>query len=193
MIMKHRPHNSVSGFTIVELLIVIVVIGILAAITIVAYNGIQGRARDSQRVSDLKSIQKAIELHRIQTGAVPVSSASGLGAQSGWESSAREAKGEFLKPLVSNGVVSAVPVDPVNNATEDSMTAAAASNKYTYVYYVYPAGNSGCDPARGRYYVLGALSMTTTGNGPHASSPGFNCSGRDWQADFSWVTGGYEN
>ena len=34
-----------SGFTIVELLIVIVVIGILAAITIVAYNGIQERAR----------------------------------------------------------------------------------------------------------------------------------------------------
>ena len=34
-----------SGFTIVELLIVIVVIGILAAITIVAYNGIQSRAR----------------------------------------------------------------------------------------------------------------------------------------------------
>ncbi|MDN5275377.1 MAG: Fimbrial protein [Candidatus Saccharibacteria bacterium] len=34
-----------KGFTIVELLIVIVVIGILAAITIVAYNGIQNRAK----------------------------------------------------------------------------------------------------------------------------------------------------
>lgn len=38
-----------SGFTIVELLIVIVVIGILAAITIVAYNGVQQRARDMTR------------------------------------------------------------------------------------------------------------------------------------------------
>lgn len=36
-----------KGFTIVELLIVIVVIGILAAITIVAYNGIQNRAKDT--------------------------------------------------------------------------------------------------------------------------------------------------
>ena len=44
-----------SGFTIVELLIVVVVIAILAAITIVAYNGIQNRANDSVVQSDLKN------------------------------------------------------------------------------------------------------------------------------------------
>lgn len=43
----HTPPLRTPGFTIVELLIVIVVIAILAAITIVAYNGIQQRARDS--------------------------------------------------------------------------------------------------------------------------------------------------
>ena len=69
------------GFTIVELLIVIVVIAILAAITIVAYNGIQGRARDSQRVSDLKTIVKALEIYKTNNGtypnAVPTANASG--------------------------------------------------------------------------------------------------------------------
>ena len=45
-----------SAFTIVELLIVIVVIAILAAITIMAYNGIQSRARDSQRAQDIQTI-----------------------------------------------------------------------------------------------------------------------------------------
>jgi prepilin-type N-terminal cleavage/methylation domain-containing protein len=49
-----------AGFTIVELLIVIVVIGILAAITIVAYNGIQQRGRDSARRADVSSIKKLL-------------------------------------------------------------------------------------------------------------------------------------
>lgn len=51
-----------DGFTIVELLIVTVVIGILAAITIVAYNGIQDRARASALTSGFKSIDKAFRL-----------------------------------------------------------------------------------------------------------------------------------
>ncbi len=57
-----------SGFTIVELLIVIVVIAILAAISIVAYNGIQQRARDSQRSAEMASIEKALQLYYIDNG-----------------------------------------------------------------------------------------------------------------------------
>lgn len=50
--------KSISGFTIVELLIVIVVIAILAAISVVAYNGIQTRARDAARDTALSTLKK---------------------------------------------------------------------------------------------------------------------------------------
>ena len=56
-----------NGFTIVELLIVIVVIGILAAITIVAFNGVQERANSSTVRSDLGSIAKKVELFRVDS------------------------------------------------------------------------------------------------------------------------------
>lgn len=65
------------GFTIVELLIVIVIIGILAAITIVAYNGIQNRSYDTSIQSDLNNIAKIIQLEGIKNGDVyPMPTAS---------------------------------------------------------------------------------------------------------------------
>ena len=59
------------GFTIVELLIVIVVIGILAAITIVAYNGIQQRARITAVNSALSQSAKKIALYQVDNGSYP--------------------------------------------------------------------------------------------------------------------------
>ena len=56
------------GFTIVELLIVIVVIGILAAIVIVAYNGIQDRAQNNAKIQAAHQIAKAFESAVYQHG-----------------------------------------------------------------------------------------------------------------------------
>jgi len=64
-------HKQYSGFTIVELLIVIVVIAILAAISIVAYNGIQVRARNSQTASAVNAYKKALSLYVIDKGSYP--------------------------------------------------------------------------------------------------------------------------
>lgn len=56
-----------SGFTIVELLIVIVVIGILAAIVIVAFNGIQRSAAEASVKSDLAGMAKKLEEYKVRS------------------------------------------------------------------------------------------------------------------------------
>ena len=66
-----------AGFTIVELLIVIVVIAILATISIVAYNGIQNRSHDTAVQSDVSNFAKQIMLYQAEHGAYPGGGASG--------------------------------------------------------------------------------------------------------------------
>ena len=66
-----KSKENFFGFTIVELLIVVVVIGILAAITIVAYNGVQNRANDSRLDSDVSHIKTALEMYKTDNGTYP--------------------------------------------------------------------------------------------------------------------------
>lgn len=61
-----------QGFTIVELLVVIVVIGILAAISIIAYNGIQDRAQLTKSLAAVDSFEKALQMHKAETGSFPI-------------------------------------------------------------------------------------------------------------------------
>ncbi len=60
-----------KGFTIVELLIVIVVIGILAALVITTFTGIQRKARDTERTTDIKAIHSQLEAYYAQNGWYP--------------------------------------------------------------------------------------------------------------------------
>lgn len=68
--------QNLKGFTIVELLIVIVVIGILAAITIVAYSGIQNRARTSAVSGALTQTVKRLEVYAVDSTGYPLTLAT---------------------------------------------------------------------------------------------------------------------
>jgi len=63
--------NKQAGFTIVELLIVIVVIAILATITIVSFNGIQQRANAAVISNSIDSWEKAVRMAAIEGAALP--------------------------------------------------------------------------------------------------------------------------
>jgi len=69
--MGFKMYRNQKGFTIVELLIVVVVIAILAAITIVAYNGITSRTRQSIMQTDLQQTSKLIENYKTTNGSYP--------------------------------------------------------------------------------------------------------------------------
>lgn len=103
------------AFTIVELLIVIVVIGILAAITIVAYNGIQQRARDSKRVNDLAAIEKAFKLYGAETGNdFSIFSAGSGGTETGWFDTAYSPYVSIKAALEATNYLNGNIVDPKN-------------------------------------------------------------------------------
>lgn len=67
----HKRYQT--GFTIVELLIVIVVIGILASISVVAYRGMQNRAHDIAVQSDVRHFSQKLTLFQIDNGRYPTS------------------------------------------------------------------------------------------------------------------------
>lgn len=60
-----------KGFTLIEILIVVAIIGVLTSLLMVNFIGARQRSRDGQRKSDLRQIQSALELYRADQGVYP--------------------------------------------------------------------------------------------------------------------------
>ena len=152
---------SKHGFTIVELLIVIVVIAILAAISIVAYTGIQQRARDSHRKSDLAVIAKALQIYQVDNG--PMFTASGCGSGgngSGWFNYTYSSPGgNIAECLRSGGYLSELMDDPARTSSCVSndtgcqrymkYTCSQSGSVVTYVYANLETGTHNGDETDG--------------------------------------------
>ena len=63
--------NRTRGFTMIELMIVVAIIGILAAIAIPLFASVQGRARVAKAQADLRSLASAVSLFQAHMGALP--------------------------------------------------------------------------------------------------------------------------
>jgi len=151
--MSNMLRRDSHGFTIVELLIVIVVIAILAAISIVAYNGIQQRARDAQRIQDVKTISKALELYYLDNGSLP-NSACNLGAgckiNSSWNTTADTSWSNLEAQLVPK-YISSLPKDPLASVAD----AASIWGGHNYDYVTLQgSGTTWCNNSTSRPFYL---------------------------------------
>ena len=122
--MSH-PSNQ-KGFTIVELLIVIVVIAILAAISIVAYTGIQNRARNSAAFSLASQVAKKAEAYYAINGTYPVSAAEFNNATN------KEPNLEGSKVTIRTGAEVASPVLTTFNSVQAALDQYTAGNRVVY-------------------------------------------------------------
>jgi type II secretion system protein G len=98
-----------KGFTLIEILVVLAIIGLLASIVIVRANTTRARARDAERVSEIKSLQNALELYFTNNNGFPItSSAVILDGQDG-------ANNSVETDLISARTIPAIPSDPNNS------------------------------------------------------------------------------
>lgn len=130
-----------SGFTIVELLIVIVVIAILAAITLVSYNGIQKRANDAKRISDINSLTKGMLIWTVDTGKPPTETGGGhISNGQGWvyASIGSNYSDNIETVLINAGYLSDGVRDPKNPTGTGSYMfyrCSAASHRTSYSFF----------------------------------------------------------
>lgn len=130
-----------KAFTLIEMLIVIVIIGILAAALVPRLISVQGRARDTRRRTDTLLIYNSLLSYQLNNGYV-------LDPAQYWENDSSftgtfgngdlSNTGGYMSFLVSGGVLTSVPVDPINSGPGNSVS----YNMYLYrcalPFFTYP-------------------------------------------------------
>lgn len=115
-------YSQKGGFTIVELLIVIAIIGLLVAGVMASFGAVQRKGRDARRMSDVTAIHKALASFAVTSGGIfPVTTTPiTLTGSDG-----------FSTLLTNSGSINAVPHDPGSPAYEYTYVSDATGNTYT--------------------------------------------------------------
>lgn len=159
---RHASINNKRGFTIVELLIVIVVIGILAAIAFVSYTGAQNSAYSAKASSVADSYVKLFKMYKVEHGNYPVLDGDAcLGDADNYPAEGTFVAGQCIEASddspsganasVDEGINSALKehTDQLPNADLPTVTLRPAADVYVSYRGIFYIGNDPGGPSIG--------------------------------------------
>lgn len=162
MSFQTRANRSEQGFTLVELLIVVIILGILAAVVIPQFNSAASESKESALMSNLATVRQAIEMFKVQhddafPSAAIVNEMITATDKDGTINAATGAYGPYLR----NGF----PKNPVSTATDPAdvlvvatalsgVSGAAEGWIYSSLTGEFKANQAGAGPSTVNYYDL---------------------------------------
>jgi len=118
-----RTNKKNSGFTLVEILIVVVILGILAAIVIPQFTQASTEARENSLKANLQTIRSQIELYKIQHNDNPPTLANFVAQMTGTTDAAGATTGTDFGPYLQS-----IPVNPFTNGNTLDATPGTAGD-----------------------------------------------------------------
>jgi type II secretion system protein G len=126
-----RSPSTRRGFTLIELLVVVAIIGLLSSIVLASLNTARSKARDATRLSNMKTLQIAIEMYRTDHGYYPL-----CGAPPNEEYlNAQDAASGCLHNALVPTYIGTIPTDPLYG------TNLSLGWGYQYGYYIPGIGD----------------------------------------------------
>ena len=114
-----------KGFTLLEMLLVIAIVGILSSVTVVNLSQLKAKARDANRISDVEQIQKVVEIYFDDYGEYPNTSCQGLAGIVGCASALNS--GTWISDL--NMIL---PNDPIHG--QEGHISDYSDNVHSYIF-----------------------------------------------------------